>query len=61
MEFRWTFRAGRTVQAATLTVRAGPSQSASPTGAMQVRAYDVDSAAPFVEGHLGDPRTHSIR
>lgn len=54
MEFAVDAPPGSTVLQAYVTVRAAASQSPSPTGAMAVRAYDIDDAQPFVNGLLGD-------
>jgi hypothetical protein len=50
LEFALDVPAGATILSANLILRAAPSQSPSSTGAMRVRAYDVDDATPFVDG-----------
>jgi hypothetical protein len=54
MQFAIDLPPGTTITGAHLAVRASASQSPSPTGAMAIRAYDLDDTPPFVTGPFGD-------
>ncbi len=54
MEFALDVPKGATIQHAFLTVRACPLQGASDAGGMAIHLYDVDDAAPFTNGLVGD-------